>query len=82
MRHTSHCSFHNDPSTCDCGCFSRQLRETVTLRDRFAMTVIGDIYAAYVEYTKVGSVDPTWRMGIAVDAYLIADAMMKAREGK
>ena len=55
----------------------------MTLRDYFAARVLGDVYAYVMSEAKEGSgifQDPDWRHGIALDAYAMADAMLKARE--
>ena len=55
----------------------------MTLRDYFAAKVLGDVYAYVMSEAKEGSgifQDPDWRHGIALDAYAMADAMLKARE--
>jgi hypothetical protein len=55
----------------------------MNLRDYFAAKVLGDVYAYVMSEAKEGSgifQDPDWRHGIALDAYAMADAMLKARE--
>ena len=47
----------------------------MTLRDYFAAKAMEVDYTLAKNYT-----DPDWRYGIALDAYKMADAMLKARE--
>ncbi len=49
----------------------------MTLRDYFAAKAMEVDYTLAKNYT-----DPDWRYGIALDAYKMADAMLKARETK
>ncbi len=46
----------------------------MTLRDYFAAKAMQVDYTLAKKYT-----DPDWRYGIALDAYKMADAMLKAR---
>ena len=46
----------------------------MTLRDYFAAKAMEVDYTLAKNYT-----DPDWRYGIALDAYKMADAMLKAR---
>lgn len=58
----------------------RYKEEGMTLRDYFAakaVTVLFSTYAASAD--KVGW-DVGWQTGIAIDAYSVADAMLKARD--
>lgn len=53
----------------------------MTIRDIFAASVIGYIYKDCFEHIRkedTGLPD-NWRLGLACDAYLIADAMLIAR---
>lgn len=47
------------------------------LRDYFAAQAIGPLLQQIEAYP-----DENWRMGIAIDAYAMADAMLAARERK
>ena len=55
----------------------------MTLRDYFAAHVIGaafqDLFAGW--RSRGEPVHEDWPMGLAMDAYRVADAMLKAREG-
>ena len=53
--------------------------EGMTLRDYFASKALGLCYADYLNYAAENGVQEGWRDGVAKDAYLIADAMLKAR---
>ncbi|VED49909.1 Uncharacterised protein [Raoultella terrigena] len=53
----------------------------MTLRDYFASKALGLCYADYLNYAAENGVQEGWRDGVAKDAYLMADAMLKAREG-
>ncbi|WP_411195173.1 hypothetical protein ACHQI3_17315 [Raoultella planticola] len=55
--------------------------EGMTLRDYFASKALGLCYADYLNYAAENGVQEGWRDGVAKDAYLMADAMLKAREG-
>jgi hypothetical protein len=55
----------------------------MSLRDYFAAKVLPNIYSTAMVEAADGSglfSDPDWRMGLALDAYAMADAMLKARE--
>jgi hypothetical protein len=57
----------------------------MTLRDYFAAKALPAVYSdATLEAAKGSGLfsDENWRMGIALDAYMMADAMLKAREMK
>ena len=47
------------------------------MRDYFAAQAIGPLLQQHETYTH-----ENWRMGIAIDAYAMADAMLAARERK
>lgn len=53
----------------------------MTLRDYFAAKALPAIYSeAMAEYETTGLFSyPDWRTGLALDAYEMADAMLKAR---
>ncbi|EKN3978928.1 hypothetical protein RSJ44_004753 [Yersinia enterocolitica] len=53
--------------------------EGMTLRDYFAAKALGLCYAQYLDYAKVEGFQEDWRTGVALDAYMMADAMIKAR---
>ncbi len=51
----------------------------VTLRDYFAAQAIQAVYKDAMQEAREGSglfSEPNWRIGIAIDAYAMADAMM------
>ena len=47
----------------------------MTLRDYFAAKAMHSLLTTVTEYP-----DKHWRMGVALDAYMMADAMLAARE--
>jgi len=47
----------------------------MTLRDYFAAKAMATVLFAITEFP-----DEHWRVGVAKDAYMMADAMLKARE--
>lgn len=52
----------------------------MTLRDYFAAKVLPAVYAEAVREMNIsGYPDEHWRIGIALDAYAMADAMLGAR---
>lgn len=54
----------------------------MTLRDHFAEKAMQSIYERAMVEAAAGSglfSDPDWRLGLALDAYAMADAMIKAR---
>ncbi len=56
--------------------------EGMTLRDYFAANVIPTIYDVAMREAEQGSGlldDDQWRVGLAFDAYKMADAMLRAR---
>lgn len=53
--------------------------EGMTMRDYFASKALGLCYADYLNYAAENGVQEGWRDGVAKDAYLMADAMLKAR---
>ena len=58
------------------------LHEGMTLRDRFAAQALPAIYeGCYREWVEQGY-PADWRMGIALDCYSMADAMIQARREK
>jgi hypothetical protein len=57
----------------------------MTLRDWFAGQAISSVYATAMREAEQGSglfQDEHWRIGLAADAYALADAMLAAREVK
>lgn len=55
----------------------------MTMRDYFAAKVLPSIYSSAMAEASEGSglfSDPGWRIGLAMDAYAMADAMLRARE--
>ena len=54
--------------------------KTPTLRDYFATEALGLCIAQYLNHAEVEGFSENWRDGVAADAYLMADAMLKARE--
>ncbi|EHM42027.1 hypothetical protein HMPREF0454_02534 [Hafnia alvei ATCC 51873] len=53
--------------------------DELTARDYFASKALGLCYADYLNYAAENGVQEGWRDGVAKDAYLMADAMLKAR---
>lgn len=56
--------------------------EGMTLRDYFAAKALPSVYSAAIVDAAGGSglfSDPDWRVGLALDTYAMADAMLKAR---
>ena len=53
-----------------------------SLRDELAAKAIPAGYAEYCAYANVRGYNEDWKMGVALDAYAMADAMLKAREVK
>lgn len=51
----------------------------MTLRDYFAKEALGLCYAQYLNYAEVEGFQEDWRTGVAIDAYMMADAMLAAR---
>jgi hypothetical protein len=51
----------------------------LTLRDYFAKEALGLCYAQYLNYAEAEGFQEDWRTGVAIDAYMMADAMLKAR---
>lgn len=51
-----------------------------SLRDYFAAEVLPSVYEEYVIDAREQGFVEDWRMGVAVDAYAMADAMLRARE--
>ena len=52
------------------------------MRDYFAAKAMPACYAEYCAYANVRGYDEDWKMGVALDAYAMADAMLKARDVK
>ncbi|HDM8441839.1 TPA: hypothetical protein RU323_004103 [Yersinia enterocolitica] len=53
--------------------------EGLLLRDYFAARALGLCYAQYLNYAEAEGFQEDWRTGVALDAYMMADAMIKAR---
>ena len=54
----------------------------MTLRDYFAAKAMPACYAEYCTHANIQGFDEGWKMGVALDAYAMADAMIKARDVK
>ena len=54
----------------------------MSLRDYFAAKVLPSVYTDFVTDDPNCFSSPDWRVGIALDCYLIADAMLSARDFK
>ncbi len=52
------------------------------LRDYFAARAMTACYAEYCAHANVQGYEEDWKMGVALDSYAMADAMLKAREAK
>ena len=52
------------------------------LRDYFAARAMTACYAEYCAHANVQGYEEDWKMGVALDSYAMADAMLKAREVK
>ncbi len=52
----------------------------MTLRDYFAAKALPSVLTAYYKHGEDEGFEYMWQFGIAKDAYVIADAMLKARE--
>ncbi|HDL7826277.1 TPA: hypothetical protein PXP39_004190 [Yersinia enterocolitica] len=51
----------------------------LTIRDYFAKEALGLCYAQYLNYAEIEGFQEDWRTGVAIDAYMMADAMLAAR---
>ena len=49
------------------------------LRDYFAAKAMPACYAEYFTHANIHGFDEGWKMGVALDAYAMADAMLEAR---
>ena len=56
------------------------VQKGMTLRDYFAAKAMSSLYKEYAECARSTGWDADWQMGIALDAYAMADAMLKARQ--
>ena len=54
----------------------------MTLRDYFAARAMTACYAEYCAHANVRGYEEGWKVGVALDSYEMADAMLKAREVK
>lgn len=74
----------NDPRDCSGPAFPVPNTEWqspgMMLRDYFAAKALPEAYAAAVIECEHRGWPEDWRMGVALDAYLMADAMLKARQ--
>ena len=61
---------------------SSNVHDGMTLRDYFAAKAMPACYAEYCTHANIQGFDEGWKMGVALDAYAMADAMLKAREVK
>ena len=52
------------------------------LRDYFAAKAMPSCYAEYCAHANAQGYSEDWKMGVALDSYAMADAMLKAREAK
>ena len=55
----------------------------MTLRDYFAGKALPSVYSSAMDDAANGSglfKDPDWRMGLALETYSMADAMLRARK--
>ena len=52
------------------------------LRDYFAAKAMTACYAEYCAHANVQGYEEGWKVGVALDSYEMADAMLKAREVK
>jgi hypothetical protein len=53
----------------------------MTLRDYMATKLMPEVYRQYADQANAKNQwDPDWQMYLAVDAYRLADAMLRARE--
>ena len=52
----------------------------MALRDYFAATAMTACYAEYCAHANVQGYEEDWKMGVALDSYAMADAMLKARD--
>lgn len=66
------------PTAADNGHLTNQ--DGMTLRDYFAAKAMPILLADYFESAGKTGFDEDWMMGVAVDSYAMADAMLKARE--
>ena len=58
------------------------IRDGMTLRDYFAGKALPSVYSSAMDDAANGSglfKDPDWRIGLALEAYSMADAMLRAR---
>ena len=54
----------------------------MTLRDYFAAKAMVACYAEYCAHANVQGYEEGWKVGVALDSYEMANAMLKAREVK
>lgn len=58
----------------------KRVQSGMTLRDYFAAKALGLCYAQYLNKAEVDGFQEGWRDGVAKDAYLMAEAMLRVRE--
>ena len=56
-----------------------EMASDATIRDFFARESLGLCFAQYLNHAEVEGFSEGWREGVASDAYLMADAMLAAR---
>src|SRR5699024_7005489 len=59
------------------------IRNDVSLRDYFAAKVLSEVLREFNDSVNSGNpVSEDWRVGVALDAYAMADAMVAVRDGR
>ena len=53
--------------------------EGMTLRDYFAAKAMQSVYADYCAIARIDGFDENWQLGVAIDAYRMANVMLKVR---
>lgn len=72
------------PSAPEADKIYNRINSGMTLRDYFAAKAMPALYRDFWDDFRSGvncRVPEDWKMGIAIDSYAMADAMLKAREG-
>lgn len=64
------------------GTHEQVLEIGVTIRDYFAAKAMAVLCADYCASARTIGFDEDWKMGVALDAYAMADAMLAARQHK
>ncbi len=57
----------------------RELASDATIRDFFAKEALGLCFAQYLNFAESEGFQEDWREVVAMDAYMMADAMLKVR---